>query len=441
MQKSNTNDPFPLEQAPGRQSVQGRLNVAPFDQQAILAVGLFFIVYLAIGLLIYRDYGVSWDEIAQMKIGQVNYDYLRGKNQDLLTYDDRYYGPAFETLLTASYRFVGQNTQQNILYLRHLITFLFFYVSVFFFYLLCAQRFKSWKMGLLGSLFLIISPGIFSHSFYNSKDIPFLSACIIAVYTMVRFRENRTWLNALAHGFACALAIDIRIPGVFLPVMTLVMLAIDWIEYAITKQDRAFYRKDLPGLLIFLLALAGFSVLMFPLSWRDPLNTFLQAYHEMSRYPWTGKTLYFGHLLSAKEIPWHYVLVYMALTTPFFYLVNFVVGLVAALAALVKRPVLPLSTDRKQDFNFFAVVFSSHWRHFFISQSVLYNGWRQMFFCLPGVVDAGFNRIFHLDTVFGKTFQLAQVDREEFCGGDHCVIARVSAVFHGYQPPVGTCLL
>ena len=47
-------------------------------------------------------------------------------------------------------------------------------------------------VGRLGSLFLILSPRIFAHSFYNSKDLAFLSFFIISIYTMVRYLEEKT---------------------------------------------------------------------------------------------------------------------------------------------------------------------------------------------------------------------------------------------------------
>ena len=82
------------------------------------------------------------------------------------------------------YWYAPTGDTQTIYWRRHQLTFAFFAFSVFIFFLIGKKIFKDWKIGLLGSLFLIISPRIFAHSFYNPKDIPFLSAYIIAIYTL-----------------------------------------------------------------------------------------------------------------------------------------------------------------------------------------------------------------------------------------------------------------
>lgn len=45
-----------------------------------------------------------------------------------------------------------------------------FLVGVIFFCLLCRRVFKSWMLAVMGSLFLVLQPRIFAHSFYNSID-------------------------------------------------------------------------------------------------------------------------------------------------------------------------------------------------------------------------------------------------------------------------------
>jgi hypothetical protein len=60
---------------------------------------IFFALFLVVGLAIYRDYGVPWDEYAQMKVGEVNTRYVLNGNPNLLSFKNRYYGPVFEVLI------------------------------------------------------------------------------------------------------------------------------------------------------------------------------------------------------------------------------------------------------------------------------------------------------------------------------------------------------
>ena len=69
---------------------------------------VFFLALLAIGLLIYKDFGVPTDESAQFQIAVWNHRYIFAGDPSLLTFKDRYYGAIFELPLFELYtRFVG----------------------------------------------------------------------------------------------------------------------------------------------------------------------------------------------------------------------------------------------------------------------------------------------------------------------------------------------
>ena len=74
-----------------------------------LAALVFFALLLACGLLLYRDYGISWDEPTQLRIGIANYRYVTQQDPALLSLRDRYYGPLFEMLLV---RFQSKGNDQ-----------------------------------------------------------------------------------------------------------------------------------------------------------------------------------------------------------------------------------------------------------------------------------------------------------------------------------------
>ncbi len=54
---------------------------------------LFFLVLLFVGIDIYQDYGISWDEPLQHQVGLATWDYIFGKNDDLLRNDNSYLNP------------------------------------------------------------------------------------------------------------------------------------------------------------------------------------------------------------------------------------------------------------------------------------------------------------------------------------------------------------
>src|SRR4030042_3023465 len=153
---------------------------------------IFFSLILLTGILCFRDYGINWDEPVHRWRGLAVFDYVFKGNQRLIESDiQRAYGPFPDIILAAVEKGFGPHADIRTLYLsRRLILFLIFYLGVVFFFLLGKKIFQSWLMGLLGSLFLVLSPRIFAHSFHNAKDIPLMAAMIVAFYTLVRYIEK-----------------------------------------------------------------------------------------------------------------------------------------------------------------------------------------------------------------------------------------------------------
>ena len=112
-------------------------------------VGIFFFILLLVGLVLYKDYGVSADEMTQRTIGLTSLAYLAnlfnirfllGDAQPLadpssvfLAQRDRDYGVAFELPAEFLIKVLGLQ-DANAYFFRHLLTFLVFYAAIFFFY-------------------------------------------------------------------------------------------------------------------------------------------------------------------------------------------------------------------------------------------------------------------------------------------------------------------
>src|SRR5574341_2101331 len=123
----------------------------------------FFVFYFLLGVFIFRHYGVSWDEPTSRDNGTIAYQYVTRQNSDLLTYTDRDYGTAFELPLVVVENATRVTSSQQIYYLRHFLTFLFFFVGVVFFYKIALDRFDP-GIAFLGVIFFVLSPRIFADS-------------------------------------------------------------------------------------------------------------------------------------------------------------------------------------------------------------------------------------------------------------------------------------
>ena len=288
------------------------MKIGLFDKRKIipvLVVIFFFCTYSLLGYLIYKDYGVSTDEENDYLRGKVNYQRLLGGPQaefrNTCSHMENvcYYPPLFSMLL---YWYAPSGDSQAIYWRRHQLTFAFFVFSVFIFFLIGKKIFKDWKIGLLGSLFLIISPRIFAHSFYNPKDIPFLSAYVIAIYTLLLLLEKKNIFTAILHGFAVGVVSSIRTPGLIIIPITIFFYFLDLF---LTRADWKSYLRACAFLLTALIIAAGLVVWFTPILYTHTIENFLQAFKIMQQYPWNDFQLYLGQDIRNK-IPWHYSIVW-----------------------------------------------------------------------------------------------------------------------------------
>ena len=343
-----------------------------------IAVTLFFATFLFVGLWVCEDYGISWDEPASRLNGLHSFNYVFEGNNALLTYEDRDYGVAFEMPLYIIEKALHLEDPRDIYLMRHLCTFLMFYAGVFFFYLLGKFHFGSWKIGLLGALFLVLSPRIFAHSFYNSKDLVLLSAFVIAAYTLFRFLAEKTLLRAALHALSCALLINTRIIGVLVPFLTFLSVGLEVLKPAV-PEDR---RRAIKSFSAYLVLLVPLTVLFWPFLWDDPLGKFIQVFENMSRFKWRGTVLYLGEYIKATELPWHYFPVWLIITTPLFYTFAFLAGLLSTAWSMGKNPPCFFRDSRRNDLLLLLWFFLPPLA-VIVQQSVLYDSWRHLFFIYP----------------------------------------------------------
>jgi hypothetical protein len=348
-------------------------------------VVLFFVALFVGGLSVYDDYGISWDEEYQHKVGVYSMDYVLNGDQTLFTdinVTRGSYGPAFQLFMVSVERLLGLRDSRSVYLMRHLCTFLMFYAGVFFFYLLCLRHFNSRLIALAGSLFLIISPRIFADSFYNPKDIPFMAMFIITMYTLQEYRKKRTLLWTGLHALACALLIDIRVAGVLAPLITFIVI---YVDFFMTSHGESRI-KFLKNLAAYAIILVPSTILFWPFLWPNPIVNFAISVTTMAGYLWPSSVLYFGASINpaSESLPWHYIPVWVAITTPLLYTMLFFIGIALFTADLLKNPVW--FYRRHSDDIMFAL-----WLFLPIAiaielKTAVYDGWRHLFFIYPAFI-------------------------------------------------------
>jgi hypothetical protein len=360
-------------------------------QRHELVVWTFFLGYLFIGYHIYDDYGISMDEPIQRKHGVVSLEYVNRQlgepfnipniyNIDIQYYDHKDYGVIFQMGCYAMELMLGLKDSRDIFLLRHALVFLLFWISAVYFYKLLEYHFIDWRLALLGAIFLVLSPRIFANAFYNPKDIPLLSWCILSAYTMLRFLDSRSLKYGILHGFACAMAINTRIVAVYIPVVTLGVFLFDRFRY---ERLSMFNKTNVTALVTFLGGLIIFTIAIWPFLWQNTIENFLYAFSSMSRFRWYNTIFFMDEFYYPQELPWYHIPVWIAISTPIVYQVLFVIGMAGFIRIIIRERTKVYSSNKQRNLHIFVLLLLIPLVAVVVLKSTLYNGWRHMYFVYP----------------------------------------------------------
>ncbi|OFY87589.1 MAG: hypothetical protein A3F72_05630 [Bacteroidetes bacterium RIFCSPLOWO2_12_FULL_35_15] len=341
----------------------------------------FFVLFLLAGISIYKDYGLSWDENSQWKyIGHVNFDFITHHNSaELLNSGDKYHGPAFEVFLIALEKIFKLSDSRDIFQMRHLATFLVFFISSIFFYLLTLKIFKNKTLALIGCLLYVLSPPVFAHSFYNSKDPVFLSFFTISIYLAIVFYEKRTLFWAFLCALITAFTIDIRIMGIIIPLILITLFLIELI-FSFKERNKQNFFSNL-AYFIFLIPLI---ILFWPVLWLGPIHHFIGAFKEAFYYHWNIDVFYLGKIYRSSELPWHYVPLWICISTPILYTVLFLTG---TFVSLIKAIRTPLNFIKTQHYQLIALIwFFLPMLMILVLKSVVFDTGRHLYFLHGGFI-------------------------------------------------------
>ena len=362
----------------------------------------FFLIIFLIGLNIFSHYGISIDEDNSRTNGLVSLNYIiEILNLDVFEklnslnlpqiheYPEQGNGVIFDLPLSFFELIFNIDNSRDIFLYRHLFTFLIFFISLIYFYLILKNRFKSYLLAILGILLLILSPRIFAQSFYNSKDIIFMSLNIINLYYGIKYLENSNVKNGIFFSLTSGLNVGCRILGIYLPILICMFKFIQ-----ILRSNKHIKKEYIKLFKIFLLILL-FIYIFWPYLWANPLINFYKAfinigYHEVGIY-----NFFLGEYIPVEFVPWNYSFVWIAVTTPISYVLLFIIGIILLVRRLIYR-ILKINENS---------IYNDLWRGdkekidviFFLNflvpiitiivlHSSLYTGWRHVFFIYPSLI-------------------------------------------------------
>ena len=359
-----------------RLSVINRAAVAHFltARCGLLICALFMLA----GLFQAGDYGLGPSEQPQRRIGAANLDYILGNSQALenLRRPDRYYGAAFELPLLLAEGALGREDYYSIHRLRLLLTHLFFILGAFFCYRLAGRLFNNRLIALLALLIFLLHPRIYAHSFFNSKDAPFLSMFLIALYLLERAFRKDTLGAFLLLGIAVGLLTNLRIMGIGLLAAVLAMRGLDFL-YSGNWPER---KRILLTAGAFLLAAGLTLYAVTPYAWLHPVDYLSANLNLTVDHPHIKLQLFQGQLIPSDRLPPHYAATWFGITTPPLLLLLGGLGAAVVAARGIGRPGALFRNTRRRFWGLLLACFLLPPLAVALLGSNQYEGWRHFYF-------------------------------------------------------------
>ena len=299
---------------------------------------------IIIGLFVFRDFGLTWDEPYFYSYGDaLGYAYspkewLSGNFDLYNSYgasgdDHKNRGPA--------YLFLARNIVYGVEALGadsasawHLVNFLFFQLGIYFIYRL-SKRWMNESGALFAAAFFAFQPILWGHAFINPKDPPFLTFFLASlcmgfemVDAIVLDNKEKTQ-KILFASFFLGIATSIRVLG---PLAGLLVFAYFLSKLRIAKSFSAWKSLIAYGAIAIVTALVT-----WPYLWENPIKNFISVFSFMSDNPTHLSVLFGGNTYPAGGLPRRYFPFMLAttLTEPTWLL--FAIGLIDGYWSLFKN--------------------------------------------------------------------------------------------------------
>jgi len=360
---------------------------------------VIFLLFFFIGIYTYKDYGISVDEEFERRVGFYWLEYVLSLttfdnfyNSALLKLneitgftlptakDNKFYGVIFNLPMAFLEVVFEINDSKEYFHLRHLFNFLLFFVSSIFFYKLLLSRFLKYNIALLGTLFFILSPRIYGDSFFNNKDIVFLSLVSIALYFCIKAIEKDNYKNLLIFSIFAAICTSSRILGIIFPISFILFYFLSFFQE----------NKNLKKIIFFTISYFIFLIIFWPALWENPIENFFLAFKYFSDLQGFNIKMFFnGEYISTNFLPYSYIFTWILITTPILYILLFLIGYYYIFKKLFIRfinikeksnyPDLWRDINEKQDLFIFFILTSVIF-YLITFNVILYTGWRQIYF-------------------------------------------------------------
>ena len=373
----------------------------PFYKKNNQILLIFYLAILFLVFLFYKDYGVHIEEkfhrmnglywlnyISQTfnfeKIFLVTSEKMNLVDDYTLNKIENYknYGIIFDVPLALFEVIFNIKKIETIYHLKHILSFLIFLFSSWFFYKILIKRFKTFFLSLLGTALFLSSPRIFGDSFLY-KDILFLSFFTITIYFFLETVESFKIKNLIYFAVFSAISFNLRPFGIFIPFVFFFILLI---KNFYTKDIYKYLKSYFLYLIFFLILIIFFS----PNLWSNTLSNFIDIFSTLKKEGIiTFKILFNNRYVTNQNVPLTYLITWILISTPVIILTFFILGYITCTTRVLGRffkinnaniynDLWRSKYEQKDFIIFFLMTF--YFFTFVVLDAPLHNGWRLAYF-------------------------------------------------------------
>ena len=338
------------------------------------------VAFLLVGVAIVGDYAPVHDsQVQRISVGERNLAYIMGDTDRLAGFwgkVDRFYGVAFELPLLLLERGLGLEDLRHVYRLRHLVTHAFFLVGGWCCALLVYRLSNSRGLALVALLMFLLQPRLYAHSFFNSKDLPFLSMFMVTLYLTHRAFRTETIRAFVLCGVSVGILTNLRIMGVMLYPAVLALRGLDLVQAGRRGEGR---KPVLMTGAAFALAGPGMLYALSPYLWANPVE-FVTAWQVLVQHPHRITELFQGMPVDSHHLPWHYIPTWMGISTPPVTLLCGVLGAIGVGVCSLREPRAALGNTDLRFGLLLVACLTLPVLATVVLGSTLYDNWRHVYF-------------------------------------------------------------
>ena len=310
----------------------------------------FSTIYLFVGVSVLKDYGIGIEEHFQRSSGlywlgellqYTHFENLKDvtakKILEIKTFTPdlppleiaNYYGVLFDLPAAFIEVFFNIKSSENFFYLRHFLIFFSFFISALFFYKILILRTSNVLISFFGYVMYLLAPRIFGNSFFDGKDLFFLSILTLSFYFYLNFERKKNYISLILFTLFCALSTSSRIFGLILPISFMLIIFFE----IINKQQ---VLNNVKFLIVFIFLYLLILFLHWPYLLTYDYNNFSNILEPFKVHGFF-KVFFNGEFYGSNYLPINYLPKWILISTPEFYIPLFITGVLFYLRRIFLR--------------------------------------------------------------------------------------------------------